>query len=1082
MRPIKLTMRAFGPYANTAEVDFTKLGENGIYLIAGDTGAGKTTVFDAISFALFGHASGDERSARSLRSDFADPEAETSVELDFSYRGKTYRIKRSPGYERAKKRGSGTTEQAPEACLERPGEPPITRVRDVDAAIVDILGIDRRQFAQIVMIAQGDFRKLLSAGTDERSRIFRKLFDTERYLAFQQKLAEEKRALENEHRSIAQKTRIHAESVAVKSDTAEALQIQERLGADTLQPAWLQETLRGIVARDEKRLEESSSRLAAAEKRKDAALRAEDACRRAGELRAALAQERARKDSLERAASNARKAFESQAEEQRERQNCAERAAVEQNGLSAYDESDRLRKEAERAYRETQSVQESVRALSADRQKQRAARDAAEAAIESLSSAEDVLFEARSAEKEACDRMQHIEEHARAWNALQQTAREAREAEKRREEAEASSQRAEARRMQAAREIDEADALCGSLAHAPEQAARCEAALARATERIEQRENAARDERIAADACERARKRAREAQEAYTAAKAAADEALALWTHAHTAYLDGQAGLIAETLEAGRPCPVCGSTDHPRPAHTAERTPSKEEVDHLRRSWDDAAAKAETAAQRHSCEQASLEEKTRMHADIVAKEGAAEQIARAIEAAREEKNAAEASLEAALKEARAYANAQKALGGAREKRDAAEAAARTAAEAASQARAQAERLRAMQQSERSALPYEDAAALEAARAQADEALRAARGALDAAKNNAEALFRAREDKKRFDDAIEQTTAKLNQAEQDLAAGSARAESTRAAAEQARAGLKHASKAEAEKHLEALRSRIAAIDARTKAATERLKESEQSLASSLGRIEATERDLSRMPAYDESAVAAERTEAVAELAKAQGEIDTLKAVLAANKTALESVDRLVASSGDINKRYGELAVLADTANGRLAGKDKVSFETYVQSMYFDRMVAAANRRLSAMTNGRYELVRRRSAASKTGQSGLDLDVLDSYTGKARDASSLSGGEAFKASLSLALGLSDIVQAHAGGIRLDTMFIDEGFGSLDQESLRLAVKTLTELSGNDKLIGIISHVEELKEGIDRRIVVTRGRNGSSLRIEA
>ena len=185
MRPIKLTMRAFGPYANTAEVDFTKLGENGIYLIAGDTGAGKTTVFDAISFALFGHASGDERSARSLRSDFADPEAETSVELDFSYRGKTYRIKRSPGYERAKKRGSGTTEQAPEACLERPGEPPITRVRDVDAAIVDILGIDRRQFAQIVMIAQGDFRKLLSAGTDERSRIFRKLFDTDRYLACQ---------------------------------------------------------------------------------------------------------------------------------------------------------------------------------------------------------------------------------------------------------------------------------------------------------------------------------------------------------------------------------------------------------------------------------------------------------------------------------------------------------------------------------------------------------------------------------------------------------------------------------------------------------------------------------------------------------------------------------------------------------------------------------------------------------------------------------------------------------------------------------------------------------------------------------
>ncbi|MDO4591055.1 MAG: SbcC/MukB-like Walker B domain-containing protein [Slackia sp.] len=175
-------------------------------------------------------------------------------------------------------------------------------------------------------------------------------------------------------------------------------------------------------------------------------------------------------------------------------------------------------------------------------------------------------------------------------------------------------------------------------------------------------------------------------------------------------------------------------------------------------------------------------------------------------------------------------------------------------------------------------------------------------------------------------------------------------------------------------------------------------------------------------------------------------------------------------------------MADTANGRLSGKDKISFETYIQSMYFDRMIEAANRRLGVMTNGRYELTRRRDALSKTGQSGLDLDVVDNYTGKARDAASLSGGESFKAALALALGLSDTVQSHAGGIQLDTMFIDEGFGSLDQESLRLALKALTELSGGGKLIGIISHVEELKDSIDAKIIVERGCEGSTLRIEA
>ena len=204
-------------------------------------------------------------------------------------------------------------------------------------------------------------------------------------------------------------------------------------------------------------------------------------------------------------------------------------------------------------------------------------------------------------------------------------------------------------------------------------------------------------------------------------------------------------------------------------------------------------------------------------------------------------------------------------------------------------------------------------------------------------------------------------------------------------------------------------------------------------------------------------------------------------LNANRRIASSLDDIMRRSSSIEERFGAIAQLADAACGKLSGTDRVTFETYVQGIHFDRIIAAANRRLGVMTNGRYELLRRGDAANRKAQSGLDLDVFDNYTGKARDASSLSGGESFQASLSLALGLSDVVQSSAGGVRLDTMFIDEGFGSLDPEALQQAIKMLSTLSGGGKLIGIISHVEELKEAIDRKIVVTASRSGSTLSLE-
>ena len=360
MRPVKLTMNAFGPYAKTAEIDFARFKDHGLYLITGDTGAGKTTIFDAISFALFGCASGDDRSTKTLRSDFADPAAETSVELEFAYRGSLYRIWRCPGYERAKKRGEGTTTQAPEAVLERPGKAPITRVRDVDAAVKEILGIDRTQFAQIVMIAQGDFRKLLSASTDERSRIFRTLFDTGKFQAFQRRLAEEKNALEAQHRSIVQEVRVHAGNARLEAEAAESL--AEQLEQDTLQANWLKDTLEEAVIRDRERHSAQKTRVDAAKSRRDAALSAADGLAHLDALKTKKAAVDQRVNDLESVAAHARRKLDEQTLGQSIRDDLANHVAVGQSELPLYEKLEKDIRHAENLHAEAQAAASKAKA------------------------------------------------------------------------------------------------------------------------------------------------------------------------------------------------------------------------------------------------------------------------------------------------------------------------------------------------------------------------------------------------------------------------------------------------------------------------------------------------------------------------------------------------------------------------------------------------------------------------------------------------------------------------------------------------------------------------------------------------
>ena len=422
------------------------------------------------------------------------------------------------------------------------------------------------------------------------------------------------------------------------------------------------------------------------------------------------------------------------------------------------------------------------------------------------------------------------------------------------------------------------------------------------------------------------------------------------------------------------------------------------------------------------------------------------------------------------------------LHAAQQRHKAADEQARLHARQAASALAEAERYSATARTRREAIPYKNAQELEKKHAETQRASETARAALTRAQADAQTLQKARDDERRASELLVQAQSEGAEARRREAALLAQAESADSSVSSARARLKYENKEQALRAIQDAQKQIDLFDATLARIRTSLGESEKELAAARGEADTLARSIREAPFYEKDQVEEEQRNAHDALEREERSLAEISAALSANEKTLEQVRLLAKKARAVEERYGEVATLADTANGRLVGKDKIAFETYVQSMYFDRMIAAANRRLRAMTNERYKLVRRRAAITKSGQSGLDLDVMDAYTGKMRDASSLSGGESFKAALALALGLSDVVQAHAGGVQLDTMFIDEGFGSLDQESLQLAVKTLTELSGGDKLIGIISHVDELKESIDRKIVVKRGRNGSSVSIEA
>ncbi len=1091
MRPLKLTMSAFGPYAGQVVIDLERLGSQGLYLVTGDTGAGKTTIFDAITYALYGKPSGDSRDASMFRSKYAQPDVPTEVELVFSYGGKTYTVRRNPEYERPARRGGGTTTRRAEAELHLPDGRLVTRAREVDDWITRIIGLDRRQFSRIAMIAQGDFLKLLLADIKDRQEIFREIFKTRYYMVFQERMKGESGKLQRECEAARASVRQFIGGVLCQEDNPLRPRL-EKAREGTLPFQETVELIRTLIEQDR----EANERDRQALSRLDEELKLTAALLGKAEsrenTRQNLADARIRQEDQRTRVEAARKAVEAEEERLPRREVLAKEKAALEAELPRYRElsgrQDGLASLASQigAQREELVQKEQARREQAERL-ERGSRELKSLACVDADRErllrEQTQYENRQAALEV------LQQDIQEWQGCARRLRDGqarREALGVRQEQLSSEQLRQSRLLQANRE---------TLAAAEGLEAEKEKLIHRQSQAQEKKKGL---ESLAAllERCEDAKIQLKKAQGDYREAMTAAEEAEAACRRKNRAFLDEQAGLLAQTLEEGRPCPVCGSLHHPAPAGISSQAPTEAELEQANAASEAARQEANRKSTQAGEKKAALEERNRQllnqmasYVERPALDRAAEQLhvcqaeaGSALEQIRRELRDLEAQLihrEELAQEVEKQEEQLRSLTDQQEKIKEEIAQAEVA-----QGRLQGQREQLEGKLRRQLLEHLEGCGLEAAAGRVPAERQAVETELTRVREQLQAVRDSLDRKQTLEQQLPRQEARLKELEQALAEGQkalAGAESRQgeiAAQIQAlQAELHYPDAASAQGRQAQLQEEIIHLDAALKSAKEALAARSLELAGTDAAIQELSVLLENGEEVDMEAEKARSLELEtrrARITEAQKAVHTRQDT---NETALRNITEKAADLETLEERYTWIRALSNTVNGNLPGKEKIALETWVQAAFFDRILQRANIRFLIMSGGQYELKRRREAEDNRSQSGLKLDVIDHNNGSERSVRSLSGGESFKASLSLALGLADEIQSAAGGIRLDTMFVDEGFGSLDEESLQQAIRALTDLTDGNRLVGIISHVTELKEKIDRQIVVTKDRSGGS-----
>ncbi len=917
MRPTKLTVSAFGPYAGKTTLNLDQLGENGLYLITGTTGAGKTSIFDAITYALYDKPSNDNRDDSMLRSKYASPSTETYVELEFIHRDQLYKICRNPSYDRPKTKGTpGMTTQSAKAELICPdGSRFYKSKKEVTEAVERILGVNRDQFLQIAMIAQGDFLRLLLAKTEDRKTIFRQIFKTQIFEKIQWKLKEDVKKLSVELSDSGKAVAAYSKSI-VCDPNHPLFHEAESAQSGKLPSEELIQLLETLIEDDQKLSEQLSTK---AENITQALALSNSNIGKAEEYQkniATLEEKRSTLSDLEKDLIDAAERLDGQQAKQ-SLLNQIEADIVSLDALlPQYDTAESLKRDLEKL---DETIQSDIRSK-ADRE---ANAQTKEQNLLRMKTQLRELQNAGSRKEQLETRKNLLYTEQRALEAL-------------------------------LNDLDRYEKLCADY---------------------------------------------RQKQNEYITLSSKSHSIAEQYSLLNLAFLNEQAGIMASTLQDGEPCPVCGAFHHPHLAQTSGDAPSEADLKKAKALADEAQSKSE----KKSLVCAHLKGQTET------------------ERARLALKISELLGECSF----SYAH-DATVGKLSEIR-------KNLVSLADEIEEENNRISIKETLERK-IPSEETA-LDLLRMQTD--------ALN------QSIFASEAKKEEKQNQLSTLAARFpccdkREALAALSLLKQQRESMKKALEEALSSFNSL-----DKSVFALKGEIASLEKVAAAVVEIDLEAEKQHRSALT-------DTGRL------------------LQKALSEISSR---LFVNRNCLEQIRKTSAKAREIEKTYLWLNALSETANGGLGGKEKIMFETYVQMEYLDRILRRANLRLRRMTDGQYDLIRHEAKGELKTQTGLELDVIDHYNGTVRPVHSLSGGEAFKASLSLALGLSDEIQASAGGIRLDCMFVDEGFGSLDEESLRLAISVLQELTEGNRLVGIISHVSELKNKIEKQIIVTKELSGGS-----
>ncbi len=919
MKPMKLTLCAFGPYAGKVTIDFEKLGKKGLYLITGDTGAGKTTIFDAITFALYGEASGNVREANMFRSKYAKEDTPTFVELTFLYQNNQYHIRRNPEYIRKREKREGFTIQKADAVLTFfDGRTPITKSKEVTKAVTKLIGIDRNQFIQIAMIAQGDFLKLLLCKTEERSKIFREIFNTKPYFLFQDRVKAESNNLKVQYddinKSIMQYVKnIYCDEQYEYYDYLE--HIKSLYTIDNVED--ITNLIKQIIEKSESELNTLKNDFVIIEQNLEKINKligkAETVSKAKNDIQKAKIILQQKEPILQELQSEAEYA-QSQLSKRDELAIAIETA---NKKLVDYDELEQKNNMKNRNIKNMKILQGTLQNDNVI-----------------LKQLEQTLFH----EKTSFNDLKEIEK-VQSKLELQKT-----ELENKRE---------------IYREIYTA---------------------------IKKYNTIVKEYEIA-------KQKYKNAANFYTNKQQQ-------FTKMQRAFFDEQAGILATTLKQGEKCPVCGSLEHPRIAVLTTQAPTKQELE----KWKNDISEYESNMHQLS--------------DIAAeKRGKAKTLQHNI-IEQSKKMIGECDFECIssmiLQKGKQTANELKVL-----------------------------------------------------ECQLDEVYQKVQK-----KINLEKSILENESKQL------QINEKIQYTEKDILVLKNEIENNDIQISKLKNNLEYENKQIAVTNILHMKEQKNNIE-------QQIQQTKKAFEDCLAIIEQQKTTINALRtqiSYDDipediQQLFKEQKQLVIQKNNIQKNIDAINIHNNSNKNILQQIQNYANKMEEVKQKYSLTKSISDTVNGKISGKDRVTLETYIQMTYFERIIARANVRFMLMSNGQYELKRKEEGLNRQSQSGLELDVIDHYNGTERSVKTLSGGESFKAALSLALGLSDEIQCSAGGIQIDAMFVDEGFGSLDEESLNQAINTLNRLTEGNRVVGIISHISEIKERIEKQIVVKKQKIGGS-----